>query len=312
MRVFAPGKLVLTGAYAVLGGAPAIVMATNRGAYADGARSNPTPTAEVRAALGDVESPHVDASSLFLGARKLGLGASAAILVASLAAREGKRGADLADEKVRGALFERARAAHAAAQSGGSGVDVAASVYGGVLEYVPGVAKRRALPAGTLIHVFACGTSARTAELRGQVDRFAALSPASHRTCIDDLEVIAHEAASSVKDGSQERLVAAIRRAARALFRLGVAANAPIVPEGFDVLEDIATAESAAFCVSGAGGGDVATFVGSTPPSPAFVERARTLGLFEIDVALDEKGVRAVTQSPTFAVGNSSTTSSSS
>jgi phosphomevalonate kinase len=312
MKVFAPGKLVLTGAYAVLGGAPAIVMATNRGAYADGARSNPTPTAEVRAALGDVDSPHVDASSLFLGARKLGLGASAAILVASLAAREGKRGADLADEKVRGMLFERARAAHAAAQSGGSGVDVAASVYGGVLEYVPGVAKRRSLPSGTLVNVFACGTSARTAELRGQVDRFASLSPASHRACIDDLEEIAHEAASAVKGGSHERLVVAIRRAARALFRLGVAANAPIVPEGFDMLEDAATAENAAFCVSGAGGGDVATYVGSSPPSPAFVERARTLGLFEIDVALDEKGVRAVTQSPTFAVGPASVTSSSS
>ena len=310
MKVFAPGKLVLTGAYAVLGGAPAIVMATNRGAYADGARSNPTPTAEVRAALGDVDSPHVDASSLFLGARKLGLGASAAILVASLGAREGKHGADLADDKVRAALFERARVAHAAAQSGGSGVDVAASVYGGVLEYVPGIAKRRSLPQGTLIHVFACGTSARTAELRGQVDRFAALSPASHRTCIDELEVIAHEAAAAVNDGSKERLVVAIRLAARALFRLGVAANAPIVPDGFDVLEDVAAAENAAFCVSGAGGGDVATYVGSMPPSAAFVERARALGLFEIVVALDEKGVRAVTHSPTFVVAASVTSSS--
>jgi phosphomevalonate kinase len=311
MKVFAPGKLVLTGAYAGLGGAPAIVMATNRGAYADGSRSNPTPTAEVRAALGDVDSPHVDASSLFLGSRKLGLGASAAILVASLAAREGKRGADLSDERVRSALFERARIAHANAQAGGSGVDVAASVYGGVLEYVPGVSKRRSLPAGTRIHVFACGTSARTSELRGQVDRFAALSPASHRTCIDDLETIAHEAAAAVKSGQHEAFVGAIRRAARALFRLGVAANAPIVPEGFDALEDIATAENAAFCVSGAGGGDVATYVGSSLPSPAFVERARELGLFEIDVALDEKGVRAVPHAPTLAVGALGATSTS-
>lgn len=311
MRVFAPGKLVLTGAYAVLGGAPAIVMATNRGAYADGARVTPTPTAEVRAALGDVEAPHVDASSLFLGARKLGLGASSAILVASLAARDGKHGADLADEKVRGTLFDRARTAHAAAQSGGSGVDVAASVYGGVLEYVPGVAKRRALPPGTLIHVFACGTSASTAELRGQIDRFAVASPARHRSCIEDLEVIAHEAAAAVEVGSHDRLVVAIRHAARALSRLGVGATAPIVPEGFDVLEDVAAAEGAAFCVSGAGGGDVATYVGSAPPSPAFAERAHALGLFEIDVVLDEKGVRAVTQSPTFVVGSAAATPSS-
>ena len=113
MKVFAPGKLVLTGAYVVLGGAPAIVVATSRGAYADGSRTNPTPTAEVRAALGDVVSPHVDASSLFLGSRKLGLGASSAILVASLGAREAARGADLGHPDVRLAIFNRARAAHA-------------------------------------------------------------------------------------------------------------------------------------------------------------------------------------------------------
>lgn len=296
MNVFAPGKLVLTGAYAVLGGAPAIVVATSRGAYADSSRANPTPTAEVRAALGDVVSPHVDASALFLGSRKLGLGASSAILVASLAARELVRGADLSDAKVRTALFERARVAHASAQGGGSGVDVAASVHGGVLEYVPGSAKRCALPADTRISVFACGTSARTSELRGQVDRLAAVNPSKHRSCIDELEVIAHEAADGVRRGSRDDLVSAMRRAARALARLGVAASAPIVPDGFDKLETAAAAEGAAFCVSGAGGGDVAVFVGSAKPSAAFLASARAHGLFEIDVDLDEKGVRAVTQ----------------
>jgi phosphomevalonate kinase len=297
MKVFAPGKLVLTGAYAVLGGAPAIVLATNRGAYADGSRANPTPTAEVRAALGDVVSPHVDASSLFLGSRKLGLGASSAILVASLGTREAKRGVDLSDEKVRSMLFDRARIAHAAAQAGGSGVDVAAAVYGGVLEYVPGVIKRRSLPTETLIHVFACGTSARTAELRGFVDRLAATFPLRHRACIDDLEKIANDAAAAVKGGKHDDLVNAIRLAARALARLGAEANAPIVPEGFEALEAAAAAEGAAFCVSGAGGGDVATYVGVTPPSALFMEQALELGLFEIDVDLDEKGVRTVTQS---------------
>jgi phosphomevalonate kinase len=312
VKVFAPGKLVLTGAYAVLGGAPAIVMATSRGAYADGSRSNPTPSAEVRAALGDVPSPHVDASSLFLGSRKLGLGASSAILVASLAslaARDAKRGVDLSDEKLRASLFERARAAHASAQAGGSGVDVAASVHGGVLEYVPGAWKRRALPVGTQVHVFACGTSASTSELRGQVDRFAAVSPASHRACIDDLEVIANVAADAVKVGRRERFIVAIRLAARSLYRLGVGAGAPIVPKGFDALEDIASSSDAAFCVSGAGGGDVAAYVGSSPPPEAFVERALALGLFEIDVALDEKGVRAATPPSAFIAGVAGTAS---
>lgn len=312
MKVFAPGKLVLTGAYAVLGGAPAIVMATSRGAYADGARTNPAPSIEVRAALGEgVAAPHVDAASLFLGSRKLGLGASSAILVASLAAREAARGADLGDERVRRSLFDRARAAHATAQGGGSGVDVAASVYGGVLEYVPGAPEARSLPPGCLVHVFACGTSARTSELRGQVDRLASISPSRHRACMGDLEAIAHAAAAAVKAADRDGFVGAIRRAARALSRLGVAAHAPIVPEGFDALEDLANADDAAFCVAGAGGGDVAVHVGSKKPSTAFVERALASGLFEINVELDEKGVRAVTQAPTYAVGSAGATSSS-
>ncbi|HSO40635.1 MAG TPA: hypothetical protein VLT33_49245 [Labilithrix sp.] len=297
MKVFAPGKLVLTGAYAVLSGAPAIVVATSRGAFADGARTSPTPTPEVRVALGEGPVPHVDASSLFLGARKLGLGASAAILVASLAAREGARGADLSDPQVRRFLFERAREAHATSQGGGSGVDVAASVYGGVLEYVPGEARARALPPATELAVFACGTSARTSELRAFVDRLAETSPSMHHACIEALTEIAASAAKAVRDGEREAFVGAVARAARALARLGDAAGVPIVPEGFEALEALAAAEGAAFCVSGAGGGDVATYVGTTRPGPAFVERALALGLFEIDVALDEKGVRSVSQS---------------
>ncbi len=310
MKAFAPGKLVLTGAYAVLDGAPAIVMATNRGAVADGARANLTPSLEVRAALRDLPAPAVDASALFHGTRKLGLGASSAILVASLAALEAAGGADLASEIVRDSLFARARAAHASAQSGGSGVDVAASVYGGILEYVPGVAARRALPPSIQITVFACPLSARTSELRAHVDRFASTSKANYASCMGELKAIAESAAASVKAQDRSSFLDAVRSAARALARLGVAADAPIVPPTFALLEANANGEGGAFCVSGAGGGDVAVFVGTSRPSSCFIDLARTNGLFEIDVALDEKGVRVVTQLPTVADGQRATSSS--
>ena len=83
------------------------------------------------------------------------------------------------------------------------------------------------------------------------------------------------------------------------------------MPEGFDKLEAIASADGGAFCVSGAGGGDVAAYVGSAPPSAAFAARALALGLFEIDVALDEKGVRAATQPSAFFAAGSGATSTS-
>ena len=296
MKAFAPGKIVLSGAYAVLDGAPAIVMATTRGALADSTRLQPTPTLEVRAALGDAPAPHVDASSMFVGGRKLGLGASAAILVASLAAREADRGADLADPRIREALFVRARTAHAVAQQGGSGVDVAASVHGGVLRYTTTAAPSRiALPTGTVVTVFACGTSARTSDLRAQV---AAAPKSLYDACIGELKEIAASAVDAATRDDRAAFVLAVRRASRGLARLGAAASAPIVPVGFDALEELAARESAAFSVAGAGGGDVAVFVGGAAPSPEFLERARALGLFLLDIGLDEKGVRVVREAP--------------
>lgn len=292
MKVFAPGKLVLTGAYAVLEGAPSIVVAASRGALADASRVTPTPTLEVAAAFGDAPAPHVDASSLFVGSRKLGLGASAAILVASLAAREAEAGASLSDPAVRARLFAKGREAHAKAQSGGSGVDVAASVYGGALRYVLGDPRPVSLPKGLVLTVVACATSARTADLREVIDRFAEARPGEHRARLDELGVIARDAADAVERGDAGGFVEGIRRAATSLGRLGHASGAPIVPAGFEDLEVEAAKHDAAFCVSGAGGGDVAVHVGPSRPSPEFLARAHALGLFILDLDLDEKGVR--------------------
>src|ERR1700689_3835186 len=98
MRARAPGKLVLTGAYAVLEGAPAIVAAVDRYAVADDAAPDE----------GDVRALH-DGSG-----RKLGLGSSAASMVASEAARGVARGEDPTLPITRTHLFRRVRAAHAA------------------------------------------------------------------------------------------------------------------------------------------------------------------------------------------------------
>jgi phosphomevalonate kinase len=302
MRTFAPGKLVLTGAYAVLEGAPAIAIASSRGAFADSSRAAVSPTPEVRAAFGDAPAPHADASTMFVDDRKLGLGASAAILVASLAAREAETGADLSSDVVRERIFAAARAAHAHAQGGGSGVDVAASVYGGVIQYVMGQpVKRVALPRGLRVRTFACQTSARTSELRAEIDRLARTNPAVHRACMAELVAVANDAASAIQAGDGPAFVAALRRTARGLASLGAAAGVGIVPTGFDELEALADRDEASFSVSGAGGGDVAVYVGRSEPSASFLERAHALGLFALGVSIDEGGVRLAPVATTFA-----------
>ena len=84
---------MISGAYSVLHGAPAIVSAVARFATVDTERKASIVTEEVKAALArEQAAPWFDATELREGVRKLGLGSSAAVLVASLFALERARG----------------------------------------------------------------------------------------------------------------------------------------------------------------------------------------------------------------------------
>jgi len=275
-RVRAPGKLVLTGAYAVLAGAPAIVMAVDRYAVAD-ASSTPA----------DVRALHDETG------RKLGLGSSAAATVAQLGARALAKGDDPRDPAVRDRLFRAARAEHARAQGGGSGVDVAASVYGGVLRYaIDGhEASIRAtdLPRGLVYVSYWSGTSARTSELRARVDALRARGP---HPVFDELHSAASEAAAAIDRSEAGGFVRAAREFGAALDALGRAADAPIVPPAFAELASFAAREDSCFLPSGAGGGDVGLWLGCSFPSAAFSERARACAMRSLALSVDRDGVK--------------------
>lgn len=302
----APGKLVLSGAYAVLEGAPCLVAAVDCYVVADAARPAPFVTDEVRAALdagalgaGAPGAPWFDASALREHApdgssRKLGLGSSAAILAASLAAALGD--AFASEAALRATIFPLALAAHRKAQGGGSGVDVAASVYGGVLHahLSPGGdlgAAPHHLPFSTVVDVFASPVAAVTRELLGRVRSLATRSPARHRACLD---AAAAGARAAVEARSVATLVLAISTQTDALTALGEAAGAPIVTEEVAALRAAATAEGGTFAPSGAGGGDIAIFVGRAPSSEGFRALARARGLTWIDVEVGAAGAGRV------------------
>jgi phosphomevalonate kinase len=282
MKVIAPGKLVLTGAYAVLEGAPAIVVAVDRYAVADVAAPDDI----------DVRALHDDAG------RKLGLGSSAASMVASQGARAVLRGEDPLDPLVRANLFRGVREAHAHAQKGGSGVDVAAAVHGGAIRYATdgkdAHVRSVELPPGVVLRAFWSGTSARTSDLRARVDALRASSPLA----LASLRMIAAVAASAVDAGDARGFILAARDYGRGLDVLGHAADAPIVLPAFAQLAALARDEDdAAFLPSGAGGGDVAVWLALTPPSAAFVDAAGSLGMRPLPLAVDRAGVRVRTQS---------------
>ena len=296
MRVIAPGKLLLTGAYAVLEGAPAIVAAVDRYAVADPSEADDQPPIEVRAALGDEPAPRTDVSALRdETGRKLGLGSSAAALVASLGALAMASGDDLRAPLVRARIFRAARLAHARAQGGGSGVDVAAAVHGGLLRYSiddQGHASVRALhlPRDMAIAVYDSGKSSRTSTLRARLD--AVRERPEVARLLQRLRDFAARASAALEASDGRSFADAAGEFGDLLSALGQASDAPIVPPAFAELSVAARSHGAAFLPSGAGGGDVGVWIGEAPPPEDFTARARSLSMHPLAVAIDCGGLR--------------------
>ena len=301
-RARAPGKIVLSGAYAVLSGSPAIVTAVSRYVTADTSRAADFVTDEVRAALAPHErAPWFDAAELRHDGRKLGLGSSAAILAASLFALEHAAAPRTDEVTLQKRVFERALAAHRAAQGGGSGVDVAASTFGGTLVYrllAAGPALEPvALPPELMFEIWICPSSASTRELIAAVGRLAQVAPRDHSDWLSAQAAASLAAADSVQQKDPAGLLNALRAQHRGLSGLGRAAGAPIVTTELVELGPLAEEEGGVLLPAGAGGGDIALFVGRGPSSAALREalenRAHRLlqtGLAAAGVALANVG----------------------
>lgn len=294
MKAQAPGKVVLSGAYAVLEGAPAIVSAVSRYVSCDSARPAERVTPEVRAALPDGPFPAFDASDLRDGGQKLGLGSSAAIVVASLAVA---RGAEFADEHaLRRAIEGPALAAHRAAQGGGSGIDVAASTRGGTL-----IARRTApdvlaieevvLPPALCVEAWASGVSASTPELLRAVARFRDARHREYDELMVALTAAATRAAAALIAAEADVLIGELSMQRGLLARLGSASGVPIITPEVHELAEWAGARASAVLPSGAGGGDIVLWVSLQPSPPEFRERASALGHRHIPLELQARGV---------------------
>jgi phosphomevalonate kinase len=294
VKARAPGKVVLSGAYAVLEGAPAIVSAVNRYVSCDSAHAAERITPEVQAALPGGPFPAFDASELRDGGHKLGLGSSAAIVVASLAAVRGGEFAD--DAALRRAIEAPALAAHRQAQGGGSGIDVAASTRGGTW-----IARRSApdrlaleqvaLPHDLCIEAWASGVSASTPELLRAVARFRDARARDYDSLMSDLMAAATRAATALATAQSAAFIGELCLQRELLARLGSASSVPIITPEVRELAEWASRRDAAVLPSGAGGGDIVLWVSLTASPPEFRELARSVAHRHIPLELHARGV---------------------
>ena len=305
MKARAPGKVVLSGAYAVLEGAPALVAAVDRYVVADSRREADFVTPEMREALnsrGATRAPWFDARALRDEAtdRKLGLGSSAAILVASLAALELGTEPSLDDATLARRVFDAALCAHRIAQGGGSGIDVAASAFGGILRFqlpsegsVLPVTAQVELPKPLVIGVWSSASAASTSVMLAGVAALRKERPNEHRAALDEL---AGAAQAAVEASTGAAFIAACRRQLAGLASLGRLAQVPIVTPEVVELDRAAQAVGAAVLPSGAGGGDTVLMVSEEPPKVDLEASARRLGLVRLRLALGARGVHALTE----------------
>lgn len=195
-RASAPGSLMLMGEHAVLHGHRALVCAVDQRltvtatprhdrcititsalgqAAADlDALPHTPPFQFVWAAIEAAQPPHgVDLEITADFSHKLGLGSSAAVTVATLAALH-------ADPTPldHNALHERATRVIQTVQGRGSGADAAASVYGGIVAYRAAPRKINPLMAIHDLAVIYAGYKTPTAEVIARVEQAAAERPA--------------------------------------------------------------------------------------------------------------------------------------
>ncbi len=323
----APGKLFLLGEYAVLDGCPAVVAAVDRyvdvvvypreaatlrieaTGYADPAEwpLDELPEASayvfVLAAYRTVlaRAPELAGRGLGLlitsqlvgGERsKVGLGSSAAVTVAAVASLLRAAGRLASREEI----FEVALAAHRAAQGGeGSGADVAASVYGGLVEFVPrasGVPAVRSLPFPSDLELLVAWTGEASATV-GLVRRYRAL--ANGRSEARSRFVAASAAAVRGFVTALDRgglSLASLDANAAALEELGTVLGGGVVTPALARLVALAHVHGISAKSSGAGGGDCGVALTRDHAGAERLRAAwRAAGLLPLDLHISRTGV---------------------
>jgi phosphomevalonate kinase len=344
-RASAPGKLVLLGEYAVLFGAPAVVMAVNRRAVVtvgkapgekwvvtapvlgvDSAECVLEPSGSVkwsdresgehlvvvervlgglvaRGLLDPLTAPpralELDTTAFFSSGpderRKLGFGSSAALTVALASAVTGRApeafAADLEWLRTLVSL-------HREAQGGlGSGIDVAASLCGGVVGFelgaggtVAGIAPIQ-WPEKIFRAFVWTGRSASTGSFLGRLQATRDSGTPGVDEVLDRLGQESERGVDALARNEPFRFLDAVDRFCEALAVLGRVIDMPILSDAHQHLRRLAAECGVHYKPSGAGGGDFGVCFSTEPDRIlGFSQRAEADGFATPEVDLDPEG----------------------
>ncbi len=301
LKVSAPGKVVLIGEYAVLENAPALVTAVSRRVSVTEA-SVTSASPEVDAAIKlashafntSIEGARIDASSLSIADQKLGLGSSSAAAVATVALLAAKAGLALDEHANRERIFELARQAHQSVAPSGSGIDVCASTFGGLLSFEqPAKKSYLSWPKHVFVVVVSTGKQARTSTFVDAVRAFKEAAPERHKTLFDLMRAASERGIASFKKHDSETLLKCIAQYHELMRQLGNEAGVEIITPELDAIHQLAVTHSGQAKASGAGGGDIAVAFFSRPDhAEHFRDSCKKNNFTVIDLEYAAEGVR--------------------
>lgn len=310
----APAKVVLSGEYAVLVGAPALVAALDRrvrcrltvrqqGGWeflGTGHKMHQRmPRHKVLASPVDTLAgivpqvlhpsetpPHVgveiDSTACHLDGVKLGIGSSAAV-VASFATAL----AALAERRCR---LAELLALHERLQGGGSGLDVAAAATGGVIRFAMGKAVPVKLPFDLNLRFVFAGHGTATAPM---LARFHAWRKGEMPAALRALQHAAGQVAARASVGvAAPHFLEALELNAEALRRMDEAAGIGVFGPAHKTAARLAAKSGVVYKPCGAGGGDIGVAASdSAKRLDAFIADVTEAGLTPVAASIDPNGV---------------------
>lgn len=352
IRTTAPGKIILLGEYAVLEGAPALVMAVNRFAEVTLEVISSDQCKVSAPAVGiknlsfkidsggkvifekSISSTLLKKLSFFMAAleailssskckpnslpsfiitldtsqffttenQKLGLGSSAALTVALFSALSNFRDKSVIIGENHDDLLKTSLMIHRLAQGDiGSGIDVAASLLGGMFKYQVTDKNFESLPVYEKLtipedlHILFIWTeeSASTTQFVRRVNELKMDNPHVYETIIWRMKQVCIAGIEAFMQNNPIKFMKSVELYYDEMKALGEESGAPIVSKIHRQIHDIVLENNSAYKPSGAGGGDIGTaFCNSGSVKEKIANELIRNGFKIIDLKLVSNGVQ--------------------